>query len=187
LLSLRLSLAEQAFALAPFETVRALEVYGGYEVGGVEAGARLALEVGVPTASTTLGWQSGVDDHAFTVGFGATLRLSDLSSTQRRVMQREVADARVELDGHLANWPDGHVKARTNAELAYREFELELLTLELARSALQRVEASGDDREVSSARDAVRRAGETGERAWQRYVRALFDYLDVIDVVLRFD
>ena len=187
LLSLRLLVAEQALALTPFETIRELEVYGGYEVGGVEAGARLALAVGVPTTTTTLAWQSGVDDHAFTVGFGATFRLSDRSSAETRVVQREVADARAALADHVSSWQGDELQARRSAELAFREFELELLALELSRDALEQVEPSGDEREVSSARNAVRRAGETGERAWQRYVRALFDYLDVIDVELRFD
>jgi len=186
LLAMRLALAEQALALAPFEALRELEIYGGYEVNGVTAGGRLALEVGVPTAEASLGWQTDSDDHAFTVGFGATFRLSDSSSADTKVAQRDVTDARLALAEHIAAWPQAERRAAASTALAYREFALELRVLEISNAALEQV-AAGDERELRSRRNDARRARLAGERAWQRYVRALTDYLDVIDVVLRFD
>src|SRR5690606_41455595 len=80
LLAMRLALAEQALALAPFEALRELEIYGGYEVNGVTAGGRLALAVGVPTAEASPGWQTDSDDHALKDSFRSTLRLSTRST-----------------------------------------------------------------------------------------------------------
>src|SRR5690606_23968090 len=47
-LALELQLAEHVLSLTPFQVVRELELYGGYQARGLEAGARLALEQGVP-------------------------------------------------------------------------------------------------------------------------------------------
>src|SRR5690606_16203821 len=71
LLALRLALAEHELTLTPFEVLRELELYGAYQASGATAGARLALERGVPTAEATLGWELGEDDHALTFGVGA--------------------------------------------------------------------------------------------------------------------
>ncbi|HZJ08676.1 MAG TPA: hypothetical protein VFD39_03185 [Trueperaceae bacterium] len=188
LLALELQLAENVLTLAPFAVARELELYGGYETSGLEAGARLALEGGVPTAEAALGWQLGADEHALTVGFGATFLLSDSSSAETKVAQRDVADARFALATRQAAWPAVAQDQRTLAELAYEEFGLELRALDLNVAALEELEAAGvDDKATASARTAVRRARDASERAWQRYVRALGNYLDVLDVELRLD
>ena len=185
LLSLELELAEHVLSLTPFEIARELELYGTYETAGLEAGARVALERGVPTAETTLGWELGDDDDALTFGIGATFRLSDASSRETKVAQSDAADARARLADYLAEWPQLERRERTLAELAYREFVLELRGLELSSAALEELEAAGSDgREMDTARNSVRRALGSSERAWQRYVRELCDYLDVLDVVL---
>src|SRR5690606_6318539 len=97
-----------------------------------------------------------------------------------RVAERDVEDARVALASHLASWPLAERHERTFAELAHREFVLDLSGLELSIGALEELEATGSEgRATQSARNAVRRARDASERAWQRYVRALGDYLDV--------
>lgn len=188
LLALELELAQHTLNLAPFEFAREIEVFSGYEASGIEAGARVALEVGVPTAEASFGWQPGEDDNVFTIGFGASFRLSDTSSDETRVAHRDVADARDALAAFSAAWPANERDQRTLAELAYREFVLELRAQDLSVAQLEELEGAGvDGSDLARARTAVRRARDASERAWQRYVRALGDYLDVVDVVLSTD
>lgn len=185
-LALELALAEHELTLAPFEVLRQVELFGSYESSGVEAGARLALERGVPTTVATLGWQLGEDVRALTFGVGATLRLSDTSSAATTVAHREVSEARAALADFVDGWSAREREQRTLAELAFREFALEVQALDLVETQLAALAAAGGGpaAETASTRAAVRRSLSGSERAWQRYVRELVEYLDVIDVVL---
>ena len=67
-------------------------------------------------------------------------------------------------------------------ELAYEELYVLLVARDNAFSELENARAEG--RASARLETGARRSEDAAERAWQRYVRALHDYLTTVDAVI---
>ncbi len=174
--------AELAVRDLPFQDLTEVEVTASYRRDGFLVGAELGLRRGVPTADAQLGWRSGDDAHALRFGVSASLVFSNASSNRSTLVLAELELARRAQAGFEAAQPAREREALALLELAYEELHLLLVARDDAARALAAASAAGRDADRAAA-DA-RRAEDAAERAWQRYVRALFDYLETTDAVL---
>lgn len=174
--------ADLALRRLPFEHLREVELAASYRDGGLRLGAELGLRRGVPTADATFGWSTSEGAPRLRFGVSARLLFSNGSSARPTlvVAERELAlTALAEFD---AAQPDREREALRLLELAYEELHLLLLSRDAAEAALEAARAQG--RDTARLEASLRRADDASERAWQRYVRALFDYLETTDAVL---
>ena len=188
LLLLQLNLATARANASAFTVVREIEVYGAYENTGFEVDGRIALVTGVPLVGAGVSWTNGDDDVGFTVGIGATLRLTDSTARDAAAATQAVSDAQADYAAFLDGQVDAELRARRAADLEYEEFGLARLQLQLLEEELETAAAAGTtDREVQRLTTAVRRSQDATERAWQRYVRSLVSYLGIVDATWRAD
>ncbi len=166
----------------PFENVREVEVTASYRAGGLQVGAELGLRGGVPTADAQLGWRSGDGAHRVGLGVSATLLLSDASSRRPSLALAELDLARRTQAAYEAGRAEREHEALRLLELAYAELHVLVVARDAAADELAAARSAG--RDAARLEAAARRAEDAAERAWQRYVRALFDYLDTHDAVL---
>ena len=174
--------ADLALRRLPFEHLREVELTADYRDGGFAVEAELGLRRGVPTADATFGWSTSEGAPRLRFGVSARLLFSNGSSARPTlvVAERELAlTALAEFD---AAQPDREREALRLLELAYEELHLLLLSRDAAEAALEAARAQG--RDTARLEASLRRADDASERAWQRYVRALFDYLETTDAVL---
>jgi len=174
--------ADLALRRLPFEHLREVELTADYRDGGFAVEAELALRAGVPTVDATFGWSTSEGAPRLRFGVSARLLFSNGSSARPTlvVAERELAlTALAEFD---AAQPDREREALRLLELAYEELHLLLLSRDAAEAALEAARAQG--RDTARLEATLRRADDASERAWQRYVRALFDYLETTDAVL---
>lgn len=174
--------ADLALRRLPFEHLREVELTADYRDGGFAVEAELGLRRGVPTADATFGWSTSEGAPRLRFGVSARLLFSNGSSARPTlvVAERELAlTALAEFD---AAQPDREREALRLLELAYEELHLRLLSRDAAEAALEAARAQG--RDTARLEASLRRADDASERAWQRYVRALFDYLETTDAVL---
>ncbi|HEX7038995.1 MAG TPA: hypothetical protein VF202_02655 [Trueperaceae bacterium] len=174
--------ADLAVRELPFQSLPELEVTASYRDGGFSVGAELGLRRGVPTADARLGWSSGDDDRALRFGVSASLLFSNGSSSRSTLVLAERELALRALAEFEAAQPARERESLALLELAYEELHLLLAARDEAAAALEAALAEGRDTDRLAA--AARRAEDAAERAWQRYVRALFDYLETTDAVL---
>ena len=174
--------ADLALRRLPFEHLREVELTADYRDGGFAVEAELGLRRGVPTVDATFGWSTSEGAPRLRFGVSARLLFSNGSSARPTlvVAERELAlTALAEFD---AAQPDREREALRLLELAYEELHLLLLSRDAAEAALEAARAQG--RDTARLEATLRRADDASERAWQRYVRALFDYLETTDAVL---
>jgi hypothetical protein len=187
-LAVRLSLATAQANATAFTVLRELELYGAYENTGFEVESRVALVTGVPLVGAGVSWTNGETDVGFTVGIGATLRVSDATGREAAAAAEAVTEAHADYAAFLDAQVAAELAARRMADLEFEEFGLERLQWNLVESQLAAVEAEGaPQREVQRLTTALGRAQDATERAWQRYVRSLVNYLGVVDAMWRAD
>ena len=186
-LLLQMTLASAQANASAFTVLREIEVYGGYENRGFEADGRLALVTGVPLVGAGVSWTNGEDDVGFTVGVGATLRLTDATARDAAAAAQAVTDAQAEYAGFLDAQVAAELAARRAAELEFEEFGLARLQQQLLEDQLAANAENVDDRDLQRLNTAARRAQDATERAWQRYVRTLVNYLGIVDATWRAD
>lgn len=174
--------ADLAARNLPFEHLREVELAASYRDGGLRLGAELGLRRGVPTADARLGWQTGGGGHRLQVGVSVNLLFSNGSSRRSTLVLAERELALQALAEFEAAQPAREREALSLLELAYEELRLLLVARDAAVDELAEARASG--RDTSRLEASATRAEDAAERAWQRYVRALFDYLDTTDAVL---
>lgn len=181
-LAAALARAELAADALPFELLRQVELSATYEAGRVEVGAELALRRGVPAAEAQVGLSTGDGPHRLRVGLSASLQFRHDSWERSNLVLAERELARAAQAEFEAAQPAREAEALTMLELAYEELHLLLMASDAAAADLAAARAEG--RDDTRLKTAARRAEDAAERAWQRYVRALFDYLDTTDTVL---
>jgi hypothetical protein len=187
-LALRLTLATAQSNATAFSVLRELEVYGAYENTGFEVESRVALVTGVPLVGAGVSWTNGEADVGFTVGIGATLRVTDATGREAAAAARAVTEAHAAYAAFLDAQVAAEAAARSMADLDFEEFGLTRLQWLLAEGQLAAAEAEGaSEREVQRLATARERAQDATERAWQRYVRSLVGYLGVVDAMWRAD
>ncbi|HET8984333.1 MAG TPA: hypothetical protein VFN03_01115, partial [Trueperaceae bacterium] len=188
LLALRLTLATAESAATAFTVLRELEVYGAYENTGFEVESRVALVTGVPLVGAGVSWTNGEADVGFTVGIGATLRVTDSTGREAAAAAQAVTVAHADYAAFLDAQVAAEFAARRMADLDFEEFGLERLQWRLIESQLAAAEVEdASEREVQRLATALGRAQDATERAWQRYVRSLVSYLGVVDAMWRAD
>ncbi len=181
-LRIALARAELAWRNLPFESVREVELTGAYEEGGAELTAEVGLYEGVPSVAAGLGWASGgTPGHSLALGLSAVITFSADSPSRTTLVSEELEDARRELAAFTAAQPARESAALGMLELAYEEMALLIKASDAAALA---VASETGPAERERLEDAAERARGQAERAWQRYVRALFDYLEEVDAVL---
>lgn len=154
-----------------------LAVTGRYEDSGVTTTARLAMAAGRPEASLGVGYRAD-DDRAWLVGVEAVIRIRDSDLRDLSEAEAEVAAAELELIEFLLGQPERERISLEVAQMAEEGFAIALLTLELARGTAA---AAAGEAETRRALQALRRADDAAERAWQRYVRSVADHLAVTE------
>lgn len=172
--------ADLAVRRLPFDVLREVEVTGEYEAGGLEFTSELGLRRGVPGAEAEVGWSNGGSGNGFVIGVGATLVFSHDSPSRTTLVKEERDRAWREIESFQSAQADRERTALVELELAYRELNV-LLAL---RDAADLDLTAAQDEDAEWLVRALARADQAAERAWQRYVRALHEYLDVIDAVL---
>jgi len=174
--------ADLALRRLPFEHLREVELTADYRDGGFAVEAELGLRRGVPTADATFGWSTSEGAPRLRFGVSARLLFSNGSSARPTLVVAELELALTALAEFDAAQPDREREALRLLELAYEELHLLLLSRDAAEAALEAARAQG--RDTARLEASLRRADDASERAWQRYVRALFDYLETTDAVL---
>jgi hypothetical protein len=136
----------------------------------------------VPAAEAQVGLSTGDGPHRLRVGLSASLQFRHDSWERSNLVLAERELARAAQAEFEAAQPAREAEALTMLELAYEELHLLLMASDAAAADLAAARAEG--RDDTRLKTAARRAEDAAERAWQRYVRALFDYLDTTDTVL---
>ncbi len=177
LLRQQVAQARAGLRLSELAFVPTLALTGRYEESGVTTTARMALAAGRPEVSLGVGYRAD-DDRAWSVGVDATFRIRDSDLRGLAAAEAAVAEAERALEEFLASQGERERVSLNVAQIAEEAFAISLLTLELARQA-----AAGAVGEVETRRasQALRRADDAAERAWQRYVRAVADHLAITE------
>lgn len=179
LLRVKIERAYAGLRQAELAFIPTLAVTGRYEDSGVTTTARAALATGRPEVSLGVGYRSD-DDRSWSVGVEAQIRLRDSDLRGLSEAQAALLAAERELVEFLNSQPQRARSGRETALIAEEGFALALLTLELAERTAAAA-ASGSETESRRALQALRRADDAAERAWQRYVRSVADHLAVTE------
>ncbi len=181
LLALQLVQARAGLRVAESAFFPTLAVTGRYEDMGFTTTGRLGLSAGRPEVALGVTY-SPDDDRGWLVGVDATFRVRDVDVRSMAAAEAAVTAAERALDDFLTGYRDGESRSLAATEMAEEAFAIAWLTLELARRAAE--DATAEDASEADSRralQALRRADDAAERAWQRYVRTVADHLSVTE------
>lgn len=177
ILRLQLSQAAAAVRAAEFAFLPTVELTGRYEESGVTASGRVALAAGRPEVALGVAYRPD-DDRTWQVGIGATFRVRDTDLRSLAAAEASLLEASAAVEAFLASYDRRSRESLNAVAIAEEGFSIAMGLLALAHEGVAR--ASGEV-EMRRAQQALRRADDAAERAWQRYVRAMGDHLEVAD------
>ncbi|MFO7545569.1 MAG: hypothetical protein R6W77_08755 [Trueperaceae bacterium] len=175
ILALEVARSEARRLRASTSVLDELELTATYEAAGARARGSVGWDGGRPEAAVALRWRPG-DAHGWGVGVSAKLQLDDDTSAALARAERDLRDAEAAL-ASFVNGFDREVDASTRrVDMAWRDVTYAEMALAEALRAWHDTKAPG-----SRAEQAVRRAEDGLDRAWQGYVRAVADHLELLD------
>jgi hypothetical protein len=152
-----------------------LEMAASYEAAGARARGSVAWDGGRPEAAVALRWRPG-DAHGWSVGVSAKLRLDDDTFAVQARAERDLHDAEAALASFVDDYERAVDGSSRRVDMAWRDVTYAEMALSEALRAWHDTTGQG-----SRAEQALRRAEDGLDRAWQSYVRAVADHLELLD------
>ncbi len=174
-LGLEVALAEARRERASTSVLDEIELTATYETAGARALGSVGWDAGRPQASVTVRWRPG-DARGWGVGVSARLQVDDATTATLARAERDLHDAEAALASFVEAFGRSVEASARRVDIAWRDVTYAERDLADTRRARDESPTSGSRAEL-----AVRRAEDALDRAWQGYVRAVADHLELLD------
>lgn len=175
ILALEVARAQARRLRASASVLDDLEIAASYDAAGARARGSVAWDGGRPEAAVALRWRPD-DAHGWGVAVAAKFRLDDDTFAAQARAERDQSDAEAALAAFVDDYERDVDASARRVDMAWRDVTYADMALTEALRAWRDEPEPG-----SRAEQALRRAEDALDRAWQGYVRAVADHLELLD------